>query len=120
MKKLRTKKVPENANNITKGIVSHIKGQGFWASRINTLGVYDSKSGTYRKTTQQKGFSDVLAVVNGKAVFIEVKFGKDRLSLNQRKFRKDVTSCEAIYLVVETWDQYLNEVWKEILKHCEA
>lgn len=113
-KKLKKIKVVEDANSISKAIVNYIIHEGHWASRVNTTGIFDKSTGAFRKTTQQKGFSDIIAVIFGRAVFIEVKYGEDKMSCNQKKFEKDVTQAHGIYCIVNKYDEFINDTWPVI------
>jgi len=107
----KVKSVPLTANNLTKGVKNFIKLSGGWAVRVNTMGVYDAKNETYRKIAEEdRGVSDVVGCLNGKALFVEVKVGKDTESKYQKRFKKEMTRAGAVCIVAHDMDQFIEEI----------
>ena len=69
---------------------------GYTVFRINVIGSY-TKDGRYVPPSLPKGFSDLFAVKDGKAIFIEVKYGKNKASKEQINFIKQMQKkgCKA-------------------------
>jgi len=60
-----------------------------FAIKINTVGVYNKRKGVYMKPNNRhihRGVSDILAVVDGRFLAVEVKYGKGKPSEYQTKF----------------------------------
>jgi len=120
----RVIKVPteSSANALTKAVIKWIQLHGGQAERINTMGrMIDTRkvvtnvvgqqsligSMKYIPTTGTKGSADISAVINGKAVKIEIKYGKDRQSEAQKIYEYEITKAGGIYLIVRTFDNFV-------------
>lgn len=120
----RVIKVPteSSANSLTKAVIKWIQLHGGQAERINTMGrMIDTRkvvtnvvgqqsligSMKYIPTTGTKGSADISAVINGKAVKIEIKYGKDRQSEAQKIYEYEITKAGGIYLIVRTFDNFV-------------
>ena len=72
--------------------LNRIRGALFWKNE--TQGTYDAAKGCYRKNSNPffiKGVSDIIGILNGVVVFLEVKSAKGRESESQKRFREAVT-----------------------------
>jgi hypothetical protein len=123
-----TKYTDKDANSLTRAICDFIRFKGGQAERINTTGIYrdNSKvvedvlgyrkkigSGYWTKGQSTPGSADIAAVINGKAIKIEVKHGKDRLSEVQKQYQKDIESAGGVYYVAKDFQsfyQWFNEM----------
>jgi hypothetical protein len=114
-----------SANALTKCVIRWIELHGGQAERINTMGRMVDKrkivtdvigrkgmigSMTYIPTTGTRGSADVSAVISGRSVKLEIKYGKDRQSEAQKKYQKSVENAKGIYIIVRTFDDFL-EWW---------
>ena len=77
------------ATTLTNQIIDHIYQNGGYAWRASSTGIFDKSKGGYR-TAPKKGVADVLGLLRGKFLAIEVKIGKDRLSDEQDGFLKTI------------------------------
>lgn len=108
---IKTKKVIENANSITEGLVALINCEGHYAGRINTTGIYDPAINQFRRMKQEeRGKSDVAACINGRFVAIEIKYLRDKTSKYQKAYRARVEAAGGIYVIIKTWEQAI-EWW---------
>lgn len=84
-----------------------IKRIVFW--RQNNFPPYDRKTMSYRKMPPYsiKGVSDLIAIKNGQAYFLEVK-DQAKQSSDQKQFEEMVTRAGAIYAVVRSIDDVIN------------
>jgi hypothetical protein len=111
-----------STNALTKCVISFIVLSGYQAERINTVGgiidntkiVTDVIGRTRRigsvtriPTTSTKGSADISATIHGRSVKVEIKFGKDRQSDAQKKYQKDIESAGGIYIIVRTFDGFI-------------
>jgi hypothetical protein len=78
----------------------------FW--RQNNFPPADLKGGFYRKMPPYsvKGVSDIIAIKNGKAYFLEVK-DQAKQSKDQKTFEEMVTRGGAVYAVVRSIDDVI-------------
>ena len=97
------------ANELTNNIIDFIYRQGGYAWRASSVGIFDQSRGLYR-TAAKKGVSDILACRNGRLIAIEVKIGKDRLSLEQEGFLKNIEHAGGLSVVATSLDSF-KEWW---------
>lgn len=101
------------ANDLTKTIIFdmyHIR-EGV-AYRINNGATYDTKRKVYRKGVQRKGVPDIIGIINGRFIGIEVKIGKDRQSADQKEIEKEINAAGGVYFIAKTYDDYLEKIKK--------
>lgn len=96
------------ANGLTKAIVKYITLLGGMASRINSTGVYDKETGAYRTGTTKRGFSDINACYKGRAIYIEVKIGRDKQSEHQKRFEQQIQASGGLYFIAKDFDSFYN------------
>ena len=104
----------KTSNDLTRTIIWDM----YWvregvAYRINNGAVYDKKRGIYRKGIQRKGIPDIIGIINGQFIGIEVKIGKDKQSAEQKEIQKEIIESGGIYFIAKSYDDYLNKI-KEI------
>lgn len=98
MKKSQPEKVIENA---ILDYLLMIEGM-FW--KAQNVGIYDPRKGTFRKTSKyhKAGVADILGIIRGRFVAIEVKTKTGRLSKSQAKFLQDVKDNGGIAFVARS------------------
>lgn len=117
----------KTANGLTKCIIDWITLKGGYANRINTQGQarvnkiprYNILTGkteyrdsvTWTPSTTRIGTPDIDAIIQGKAVKIEVKIGKDKLSEAQKKHLEDIARAGGMYFVARDMDSFVE--WYE-------
>ena len=80
---------------------------GFTSFRINVMGAY-SKDGRYMPPSVPKGFADLIAIKEGRIMFIEVKVGKNKPSKEQINFIERMKGKGCVAGVVWNIDDLLN------------
>lgn len=105
----------DSANALTSAIIDAITFSGGFATRVNTVGIWDEKLQRYRPSTTRKGMSDVIACVDGLFIAIEVKFGSDRQSDEQKNVEADIVRSGGLYKIVKTYSQF-SEWWEAEVK----
>ena len=69
------------ANGVTASVIKYCTFRGWHAERVNVTGrqKYDHKQKkmVWIKANSRRGSADIHAIINGRAVMIEVKVGKD-------------------------------------------
>lgn len=98
----------DSANGLTKCIIAYLTLNKAFCSRINNTGVYDTKLQQYRPSTSRKGLADIFATANGRSLMIEVKYGKDRQSEDQKKIETDQTESGGLYYVARDFASFKN------------
>lgn len=98
----------KDANSLTRAIIAHLTFHGYFAARVNSTGVYDQRRGTWRTSNARKGLADITAVINGRAVQLEIKAGKDRPRTEQLRVREEVQASGGVYEFVRNFPEYMN------------
>lgn len=116
-------------NNTTKAILSYLSLNGWIVWRLNNIAVKN------RKFTGRRGVPDIVGfrkatkcitiqdhqdeinnhkIDSGKFIGIEIKTGKDKLSIDQLEFGKDLTQNNGCYLVAHSFDDFMisYNAWK--------
>ena len=125
----------DSANALTKSILQYLNMQGYVAWRNNTMGVFDAKqaagklikagritdmkqamkllSSCYRKSHERKGVADIVGYEKktGRAVYVEVKYGKDKLSDDQRNFLKEADRNGAMAILARNMDGFMRQLF---------
>lgn len=92
-----------------------VMGRQIVAPDLKTsLGIIRGKS-TYLPSTGTRGSADISATIYGVAVYIEVKKGKDKQSIHQKKYEEDVTRAGGFYMIAHDEDDFLIK-YKEIIQ----
>lgn len=100
-----------SANELTKAIMIWFKINGHFAARINSGATYDPRLGIYRKGSgATAGMADINAVVKGKSISVEVKYGKDRIRESQIKVKSEIELAGGIYFIARTFDGFLEQI----------
>lgn len=98
----------ESANRITANIIRAINMQpGCVAYRVNNVGIWDAAKGVYRAGNTAKGLPDIIAIIRGRFVGIEVKAGKDKLSEHQQYRKFEIERAGGTYFEARSTDDFL-------------
>ena len=110
-----------NANSLTKSIIKFLKLSGHQAERISVEGRVIDQRETYTdvlghrrtigsikrvKSSATKGSADISATIKGRSVKIEVKWGRDKQSDNQKAYQAEVERAGGVYMIARTFDQF--------------
>lgn len=103
-----------SANKLTNSVLNYLNSSGFMAWRNNTMGVWDAKKQCYRKFNGLRGVGDILGIHKATGTFlsVEIKAGKDKLSVYQKKFIEDIEKHNGLACEVRQISdliQYLDE-----------
>lgn len=111
----------DSANGLTKCIIDFLKLQKCWAERIANMGRQINNSHTFVdvvgrtrtvdsakwiKGTGTNGTADVSAIIAGKSVKIEVKYGADRQSEAQKQYQRNIEQAGGIYFIASSFEQF--------------
>ena len=112
---------PNSANGLTRCIVDFLNLSGHQAERINTMGRMVDNRKTYTDvigrtktigsaknipTTGTKGSADISATIKGRSVKIEVKYGKDRQSQDQKVYQEMIERAGGFYIIAKDFDTF--------------
>lgn len=98
----------ETANRITANIIRAANLQtGCVAYRINNVGVWDAAKQVYRAGNTEKGLPDIIGCFRGRLVGIEVKAGKDKMSIHQEARKQEIERAGGVFLVVRETNDFL-------------
>lgn len=107
-KQAATKPKGESANRITANIIRSVNMQpGCIAYRVNNVGVWDAEKGVHRRGNTEKGLPDIFACIRGRFVGIEVKAGKDRMSVEQKMRKAEIERAGGLYFEARSTDEFL-------------
>jgi hypothetical protein len=104
------KKKQSPANSLTDAVISLIKLLGGTAYRISSQGTYMAKIDLMVASTQKKGLPDVVAILKGQFIGIEVKIGKDRMSEHQLKRKEEIEKAGGRFIVARDIEQVKAEL----------
>lgn len=117
LKAKAAKQPKESANRITANMIRAINMQpGCVAYRINNVGVWDAEKQIHRKGNTQKGVFDIAATIKGRAVWLEVKSGRDKPSTDQLIFQQEIRSAGGVAEFVYSTDNGLELLTKLLIK----
>lgn len=100
---------------IENSILRFLKTIGVYCWKQNSVGIFDTKRKVFRKSNNIhhiKGVSDILGVIEGKFLAIEVKSAKGVISPEQRAFIARINSEGGIAFVARNVDQVARELYK--------
>jgi hypothetical protein len=101
----------KDANALTNAVLFDLVNVRHGACyRINNVGVYDSKRGVYRKGGTRKGIPDIVGVIDGRFFGIEIKFGRDRQSADQRIIELEITAAGGVYFIATSYSDYISKM----------
>jgi hypothetical protein len=104
-----------SANDLTKLIIEWLKVNGHFGARINSGATFDRRLGIFRKGSgATAGMADINAVINGKSISIEVKFGKDKIRDSQLKVKAEIEAAGGVFFIAKTFDGFL-EIIKQYI-----
>ena len=98
----------ETANQITRNVLRVANFQpGCIAYRVNNVGVWDEAKQVHRKGNTEKGLPDVIMILKGRFIAIEVKAGRDKLSDDQKKRKFEIERAGGIYFECRSTDAFI-------------
>lgn len=120
----------KSANDLTKAVLGWFEVKGIKAMRQSTEGRYLPGSTVEnvigQKITQKgkwiprskqgigQGDIRVLLPPHGRTMEIEIKYGKDRQSDAQKKYQEELEQAGGIYLIVKSWDGFIEQIKKYV------
>jgi hypothetical protein len=113
-----TKRVPATTNNITRAIINFLIDKGHFADRVNRTGIYDPRSGQWRKSNTKNALFDIYCCLGpkGESLWIDVKKGKDTPSKAQYDFKAKIEACGGKAEFITSYQQFKEYYEKEFEK----
>lgn len=106
----------ETANQITRNILRAVNMQpGCIAYRVNNTGIWDEAKGIFRKANTEKGLPDIIGCLKGRSLWVEVKAGRDKMSIDQLHRKTEIERAGGLYCEARSTDGFL-KWFIEILK----
>lgn len=105
---VRSKYSDKKANDLTRAIVDFLNFSGYTATRLQSTGTYRADLQKFVPSQQRRGLPDIAAVVNGRAVYVEVKVGKDRLSNDQKEAIADLQRAGAAVYIASDFQGFFD------------
>ena len=115
-----------DANALTKSIIAFFELLGYQAERISSMGrVIDNRksvtdvlgrkqtigSTKYIPGTSKKGTADISVTIFGMSIKVEVKFGKDRQSNDQKVYEMSIKDADGIYFIAKDFQQFYEWIY---------
>ncbi|GAB3931867.1 VRR-NUC domain-containing protein [Larkinella terrae] len=104
-----------DANGLTRCIVDYLNLSGYFSTRLASTGTYRTDLQRFVSSQQKAGLPDVFGVVEGHAVFVEVKVGKDRLSDVQKQTITQLKQAGAWVYVADNFQGFYDWFKAEFL-----
>ena len=102
------------ANRLTQMICAYINQQDrCFAGRITSGGTYRPELQRYVFSTQLRGTPDIISCCDGKPVYIEIKIGRDKLSVYQLTMKEALEHSGAIYYIAKDYNDF--QIWFDSL-----
>lgn len=105
------------SNSLTTAIIHYIKLNGGEAWRINVQGQYDNKLKIWRKSGMEKGFSDVHGLIFSIPLYVEIKIGKDKQSIEQKDFQMKVEKVGGYYFIAKDLPSFIIWINRKLKKN---
>ena len=105
---------------IENAILRFLNKIGVYCWKNQSVGIYDPVKKIYRKSNNAahiKGVSDILGVIEGRFLAIEVKSAKGVVSPEQRIFLTRINQEGGIAFVARNVDQVARELYKHFPEH---
>jgi len=97
----------DTSGGLTQAIIQYCNLKGFFASRLNNMGVF--RGGKYTRSTARRGLPDVLITKDGISIFCECKIGRDRMSEHQEKVKAEQQRSGGHYITVHNFTDFLEQ-----------
>lgn len=96
----------QKANTLTSQCLLVLSAKGFYCWRQNNAAVFDATKKVYRSNSATKGIPDILGFnkTTGKFICVEIKVGKDKLSIYQNEFLTTAQKATCNVFVIKTTD----------------
>ena len=101
-------------NLIQNAIMDYLSIRNVFHWRNNTTPIYDPTRHCFRKMNSKKGVPDIICIIKGRFVGIEVKTDKGKQNPDQKKFEIDCLNNGGVYCLARSIDD-VQEMLKEVM-----
>lgn len=102
---------PSRSNALTQQILYYLRLKKCKAWRNNNGGIWDPTKKIFRANSSTPGISDIAGILpGGRALYIEVKVGKDKLSPDQVEFLDDVNKMGGLAFEARSVDDVIEKI----------
>ena len=93
-------------------IIEGLLYRGIFCWRNNNIPVFSQKQNCFRKLPKftPKGVADILGLMSGKFLAIEVKIEKNKQTESQILFGENIKKNNGIYFVARCWEDVVKEL----------
>lgn len=105
----------KSSGKLTRCIVDYLNLSGHFATWLQSTGTYRADVGKYIPSQQRAGMPDIFSVVEGRAVFVEIKIGRNSLSQQQKETISDLQKAGAAVYVAKDFAGFLQWFTAEFL-----
>lgn len=91
-------------SEIQKACLDYLRYKRIFCFKASSTGIYDPTRGIFRKGTSP-GCPDIIAIIRGQFVGIEVKTPKGKLSDVQKSFHENIIESGGIVMVVHSVEE---------------
>lgn len=98
----------KSTNGLTDCCIKWLQLNGHYCSRIQSQGQYRENLGMWTKSSVRRGIGDIMAIVNGQSIMIEIKVGADKQSQAQEETENDVIASGGVYIIVRNFAEFLD------------
>lgn len=102
----KTKFNDTTTNGLTMCVMKWLTLKGHYCSRIQSQGQFQPKLGIWTRSTVKRGIGDLISVINGKTVMIEIKVGNDKQSQYQKNTQIEVEQSGGTYLIARDFESF--------------
>ena len=118
---LKKYSLKRGANKEESKICDFLNLSGHWCERTKTQGRYIDRRrvitdclgrtkiigrAKWVHGTSTNGSSDLKAIIHGRFIALEVKYGKDRQSEAQKAYRRRIEQCNGIYVIAHDFPEF--------------
>jgi hypothetical protein len=96
----------DSSNSLTQCVVKYITLKGGFASRLSSQGTFSRKLNKFIPGTQKRGIADIMGTFKSKSLMIEVKHGKDKMSVFQEKVRDEQQRSGGLWFTAKNFTEF--------------
>lgn len=112
--------IAQSEKQIENQIISFLRILGVFCWKNQSVGIFDAKKKIYRKSNNQNhilGASDILGILHGKFLAIEVKSAKGRMTIHQKAFLQNIRSQGGIAFEARSLSDVARHLKNEFPNH---
>ena|SRR3990167_8183091 len=91
----------EKESDIQYTILEYLRMKKVFCYKSNNVGIFNKKTGSYIPSTV-KGLPDIICVIDGKYIGIEVKSKIGKQSEDQKNFQKNLIKAGGMYILAKS------------------